>query len=129
MIEPMFQGRRILVVEDEYFLADELSTVLTEAGAEVLGPVPSIEEASAIIRGDERIDAALLDVNLRGEPIFSVADELRAQHVPFVFATGYDQLALPERFAGAIRIEKPVRPRAVIVALAPLLANSRLPKA
>lgn len=121
MVEQVLEGRRILVVEDEYFLADDVRDALTEAGAEVLGPVPSVEEASALIAREERIDAAVLDVNLRGELVFPVADALRERGVPFAFATGYDRWAIPDRFADALRVEKPLQARCIADALGPLL--------
>ncbi|UYY57518.1 response regulator [Sphingomonas sp. S2-65] len=124
MAEPALEGMRILVVEDEYLLADDLRDALTEAGAVVLGPVPSVGEAQALIAGEALIDAAVLDINLRGEMVFPVADTLRARGVPFAFATGYDQWALPERFTGAPRVEKPLKGAKVMSLLGPLLEPS-----
>lgn len=121
MIDDLLKGRRILVVEDEYLLADDLKETLTTSGAEVIGPLPSIEEALTTIQRDLSIDAAILDVNLRGEMIFPVADELRARGVPFTFVTGYNEWALPERFAQTPRLEKPVKGRQVHTALLTLL--------
>lgn len=123
MVEPILQGRRILVVEDEYFLADDVRDALTQAGAEVLGPAPSVEEAAALIAQEARIDAAVLDVNLRGDLVFPVADALRARGVPFAFATGYDRWTLPDRFTDALRVEKPLQARTIADMLAPLLAS------
>ncbi|WP_233130617.1 response regulator [Sphingomonas jeddahensis] len=97
------------MAEDEYLLAEDLSHALASAGASVLGPVPTLDEATALISGDTEIDAAILDVNLRGEMIFPVADALKDRGVPFAFATGYDQWALPERFAATPRVEKPFK--------------------
>jgi CheY-like chemotaxis protein len=124
MVEHSLQGCRILVVEDEYLLADDLSHALTAAGAEVLGPVPSIEEATAMIDAEARIDAAILDVNLRGDMVFPVADALAGRGIPFAFATGYDQWALPERFSTRPRVEKPFKARMIAAVLGPLLKTS-----
>jgi CheY-like chemotaxis protein len=123
MSEQTLQGARILVVEDEYFLADDLSRTLAEAGAEVIGPAASIEDATALIADATRIDVALLDVNLRGDMVYPIADALRARGVPFVFATGYDQWALPERFSDAPRVEKPFKGYKVAAVLGPLVAH------
>ena len=109
MPEQSLQGSRILIVEDEYLLADDLSYALAEEGAEVLGPIGSVGEAIAFVGEEPRIDGAVLDVNLRGEMVFPVADALRARGVPFAFTTGYDQWALPERFTDAPRVEKPFK--------------------
>jgi DNA-binding response OmpR family regulator len=117
MPEQILQGSRILIVEDEYLLADDLCHALKDAGAEVLGPMASVEDANAYIAGEPSIDAAILDVNLRGDLVFPVADTLRARGVPFAFATGYDQWALPERFADAPRVEKPFKGHKVAAVL------------
>lgn len=121
MTDDLLRGRRILIVEDEYLLANDLHDVIREAGAEVLGPVPSVAAALALIAAEAVIDAAVLDVNLRGEMVFAVADALVARGVPFTFATGYDHWALPDRFADAPRVEKPLKGRQIRAALEPLL--------
>lgn len=125
MAEQKLQGLRILVVEDEYLLADDLSEALMEAGAEVLGPIASIEGAIAFIAAEASINAGVLDVNLRGEMVFPVADALRVRGIPFVFATGYDGWALPERFADAPRVEKPFKGLRVAAVLGALLQPSQ----
>lgn len=99
---------RILVVEDEYFPADELSEELADNGATVLGPAPSVSAALALMDAHALPDGAILDVNLGGEPAFAVADYLVERGLPLVFTTGYDAAALPERYRGFPRCEKPV---------------------
>jgi CheY-like chemotaxis protein len=123
MIDQMLRDRRILIVEDEYLLANDLHNALRTAGIAVLGPVPSVAAALAMIAAEAMIDAAVLDINLRGEMVFAVADALRARGVPFAFATGYDQAVVPDRFADAPRAEKPLKGRQVKAALAPLFAQ------
>ena len=107
-------GRRVLLVEDEYFLADDLAKALAELGAEVVGPVASVDDALDLIEAGERIDAAVLDLNLGGEMSTRVADALEERGVPFVFATGYDAAAIPPRHAGVPRCEKPVSPEGIL---------------
>jgi len=53
------------------------------------------------------LDAAMLDIKLRNEMIFPVADALRARGVPFVFTTGYNEHAIPDRYKDVARYEKP----------------------
>jgi len=99
-------GFVVLVVEDEYFIANEISEALQEVGANILGPVGKLDEALRLIEA-HRIDAVVLDINLRGELAFSVGDELAARGIPFVFATGYDPLIIPQRHRNVSRWEKP----------------------
>lgn len=108
---------RVLVVEDEYMLADELETELADAGAKVLGPVGTIEEAVAIIEAESEMDGAILDANLRGEMVFPAADLLLERGVPFVFTTGYDASAFPARFEHIVRCEKPINIKRVAQAI------------
>lgn len=104
---PSLRGRRVLVVEDEYMLAEDLRCELEGAGAAVLGPVPSVADALALLARGPPPDAAILDVNLGGEMVFPVAEALRERGVPFVFATGYDAWSLPPAYAQVPRCEKP----------------------
>lgn len=123
MTEHNLQGRHILIVEDEYLLANDVSEALQEAGAHVLGPVATIEDATALIAGEARIDGAVLDVNLRGDMVFPVADALTERGVPFLFATGYDRWILPDRFADAPRLEKPVEVNTLAQLLGPMTSS------
>jgi CheY-like chemotaxis protein len=124
MSELCLQGRRVLVVEDEYLIALDVRDALMNAGAEVLGPVPSVHDATALLERETHIDAAVLDVNLRGDKSFSVADILEQRRIPIVFATGYDPEILPDRFRGAARLEKPVESREIAKLLIPLLTRN-----
>lgn len=100
-------GLRVLVVEDDYFIADEICTTLRNGGAEVLGPSPDIEHGLEMVR-NERLDCAVLDINLHGNLAFNLADELRRRGTPSIFATGYDHSVLPGAFRDSVRLEKPV---------------------
>lgn len=109
-------GQRILIVEDEYFVADDLAQQLEAAGAEVMGPAPTLERAVELLEAEEP-DAAVLDINLRGERVYPLADDLKRRGVPFVFATGYDARVIPDAYASVPRCEKPVSREAVVSAL------------
>lgn len=123
MREDILAGARIQVVEDEYLLADDLCDALLQAGAEVLGPFASVDGASAFLKRDEKVDAAVLDINLRGEMVFPLADALAAIGVPFAFATGYDWSVLPERFVDIPRIEKPFKGPKLAAMLVPMVTH------
>jgi DNA-binding response OmpR family regulator len=123
MNEPDLHDLRILVVEDEYLIADDLRDVLLDAGAEVLGPVPTVEAAKAVLESEPVIDAALLDINLGGALVFEVADSLIARSVPFAFATGYDRWSIPDRFSEVPRLEKPLRLQKITTVLQMLMVR------
>lgn len=108
MASHQFAGLNVLIVEDEYFLADDARSTLSDVGAKVLGPVATVADACALIEAHPVIDGVLLDVNLRGEMAFEVADTLRSRNIPFAFVTGYDRAVLPARFDGTISVAKPI---------------------
>ena len=110
------QGCRVLVVEDEYMLAQEMVRALEDEGAEVLGPVSSVTEACILAR-EGRPVAALLDVNLNGEMIWPVLDALLVRSVLTVLVTGYDESFIPATYGHLPRFEKPVSLRDVTRAL------------
>ena len=72
-------GRRVLLVEDEYFIADDAARVFKTGGAEVIGPVASVHGALALLADTPGLDGAVLDVNLQGEMAFPLADALVAR--------------------------------------------------
>jgi DNA-binding response OmpR family regulator len=100
-------GRLVLVVEDEFIIADEIAYSLQKAGAHVLGPVGGVADALRLIETAPRIDAALVDLNLHGEMAFPVADALCERAVPMAFASGYDGGMIPSRYASVARYQKP----------------------
>ena len=101
-------GRRLLIVEDEYFIAIDVARRLEDEGAEVVGPVGTVDDALDIIDDALELDGVVLDLNLSGEMAYPVADALSKRGVPFIFATGYDRSSIPTRYAGVTLCEKPV---------------------
>src|SRR5215472_12650255 len=97
-------GSRILIVEDEYFLADDLKQILTAHSVHVLGPVPTTAEALRAINDNPRIDCAVLDVNLGGKSVFPISAALIERNIPFLFATGYSSAQIPTQFDGIPRL-------------------------
>ena len=109
--------RPVLVVEDEFYLASDVSQTLKRGGHAVMGPFPDQAEAVAAIE-HRKPHFAILDVNLGEGATFDLADRLRALGVPFMFFTGYDPEAIPARFADVVRLEKPVIERRLVEAIA-----------
>jgi CheY-like chemotaxis protein len=99
---------RILVVEDEMLVAMNIEDMLLELGHEVAGLASRLGPALALAR-DSRLDAAMLDVNLAGEPSFPVADLLIERGIPFLFATGYGRQGIEERYRDYPMLQKPFR--------------------
>lgn len=101
-------GRRILVVEDEFFVAEDLSDMLRTAGAEVVGPVSTLPAALQLVECNASPDAAILDINLCGQPVYPLTQELGRRCVPMMFLTGYAPESIPREFAGVLVCEKPL---------------------
>jgi DNA-binding response OmpR family regulator len=99
-------GCRVLVVEDEMLIAMTIEDVLQALGCEIVGPVATLEKALELAR-DETFDAAILDVTVRGGKIYPVAEVLLARAIPFVFASGYGDWALPGALRDQARLTKP----------------------
>jgi len=116
-----FAGLRILVVEDEPVVAMCLEDILEALGCIIVGPASRLAEGLALAE-EGAIDAAILDINLGGERSTGIAESLRAQSIPFAFASGYG--AAPEGFEGPPLIEKPYREADVVAVLRELLSVS-----
>jgi CheY-like chemotaxis protein len=117
----IFAGRSILIVEDEYFLADDLASEFARRGAEIIGPVGEITAALDLLQSGARIDGALLDINVRDETIYPLARGLRERRIPFLFTTGYDTDYIRPEFADVPLCEKPLDLPAVVQCLAGLM--------
>lgn len=103
-----FDGLKILLVEDEYVIASDLKRILSNLGAEILGPAPTIAAAEKILATNPNPDAAVLDINVRGVLVYPIAENLVTRGVPFAFVTGYSYDLVPAEFASAPHCEKPV---------------------
>lgn len=121
---PAFAGRRVLVVEDEMMIAMLVEDMLSELGCAVVGPVHALDDALDLARTEVGLDAALLDVNLAGQPVFAVADALREKGVPAIFSTGYGDAGLREVDRGAPVLQKPFRAGDLARALSAALGAS-----
>jgi len=105
----VLRGRRVLIVEDDYFVASDLAQRLEEIGIIIAGPAGTVKAALEIINHyQEQLDGAVLDVNLRGERVYPVAEALAARAIPFLFTTGYDEDEIPAAYGEVPRCEKPI---------------------
>lgn len=120
-IDLPLEGRRVLIVEDEYLIAMEVKRWLQRAGAEVVGPVPTVQRALDLIE-DDGLDAAVLDLNLGGSMTARpIADRLSTLGVPHLFATGDVQLS-QDGDGGAPQLIKPFVEAELIRAVGKLVA-------
>lgn len=110
-------GRRVLVVEDNFFIAEDMRRDLERAGADVIGPAGSVQDALDLLVENSGCDGAVLDVDLSGETSYPVADELAARDIRYIFTTGCNAARIPPRYAAITRCEKPVEMRKLIAAL------------
>jgi CheY-like chemotaxis protein len=115
---------KILIVEDEWLIAEYVTVLLQELGCDVVGPASSVREALEILSA-ARPDAAILDVSLAREKSLPVADELMRREIPFVFSTGYMAENLPEPYSACSIIHKPVSQATLRAGLRPLLEHAQ----
>lgn len=99
-------GKRILVIEDSPVVAPFTADLLAELGCEVVGPAPNLAMGRELIES-EQLDAALVDVHIRGERIFPLCEALEAKGVPFVLTSGYADWTMPDKWADRPRLQKP----------------------
>jgi DNA-binding response OmpR family regulator len=114
----------VLIVEDEFLLATMLAEDLKAAGFATLGPVASLANGMRAV-AEESFSLAVLDVNLAGQMVYPLADELAARHIPFLFLTGYGASHLPDRFRNAPRLSKPYDPALLTSEIAKILSPVR----
>jgi DNA-binding response OmpR family regulator len=114
---------RILIVEDEPVIALEMQGVLAEAGFAIAGVAGSIERALRMV-DTCAFDCAVLDSNLRGEPIDPVATLIRARGTPIVFVSGYGRNSLPGQCSDAPLVPKPFNPPELIRVIRTILERA-----
>lgn len=114
--EPDLSGQRVLVLEDDYYLASDASAALRGAGAVIVGPYSS-ERDAAKAAAENVITAAVLDINTDEGPSFKLARLLQERHVPFVFLTGYNAEIIPADLGAVERLQKPVHLRQIVASI------------
>jgi CheY-like chemotaxis protein len=101
---------RVLLVEDEAIIAILMEDLLDELGCEVVATAEQLDDAIDAARTGQ-FDLAFLDVNLRGVPVYPVAEVLRARAIPFAFVTGYGSTAVDAPHLEAPVLQKPFQSR------------------
>jgi len=110
-------GTNVLIVEDNFVVANALKYLIDGYGGSVSAMVPTLERAYEALAAAP-VDIAVLDINLNGTSVVPLAEHLRAKGVPFVFLTGYgDAALLPEHLRGQPRFDKPVEAERLVRAL------------
>jgi CheY-like chemotaxis protein len=99
-------GLRVLVVEDEAAISLLLEDMLLDFGCEIVGPSARLAAALEAVE-KEKVDIAILDVNVAGESIYPVAEALQARSIPFVFSTGYGSQGIKDSFRDRPVLQKP----------------------
>ena len=117
-------GKRLLVLEDEFMIATRIADILEDAGYDVIGPVIDVAAAMHAIAVD-RVEGALLDLNLRGDTSLTMADAIAKRGVPILFVTGYAREVLTGRWQNALHLEKPFTDRELLDAVAHMLKSSQ----
>jgi DNA-binding response OmpR family regulator len=121
----MMTPARILVVEDEFLVAIQIEAILTGAGWRVTGSAGTLASAMSLARKSE-CDAAVLDVNLRGERVDDVAAILIERGIPFLFVSGYGRGNLPAAFRNRVEfLAKPFSDQMLVQTVGTLLRNNR----
>ena len=116
-------GKKILVVEDSPVVADASEDMLGDLGCSVIGPTGNMAIALQLAE-TEPLDAAIVDINIRGGKAFPVLRILERRQIPFVLTSGYADWTLPEEWAGRPRLAKPYTPNMLRESLTALLDSA-----
>jgi DNA-binding response OmpR family regulator len=124
MTDRTLSGHRIVILEDDYYQAQDCRQLLEAAGAKVIAISATVPDLPALLE-EGRIDAVLIDINLGHGLSFDFARELKAKGIPFVFLTGYDAAMLPDDLAGSGYLTKPADAARIKAALASAAKGAR----
>lgn len=119
-------GPRILLLEDEWLIAEATAHSLQRLGYRPLGPAHSVSHALDIL-ATETPDAGLLDTVLSRESSLPIADRLTEMGIPFAFYSGFEPSDLPDRFKGCRFLRKPIGEAKLKASLEAMLATPPVP--
>ena len=121
--EGRLDGRRILVVEDSPIIAEDTEQMIRTLGGFVVGPAQNMATALQLAEKEE-MDAAVVDINIRGGKAFSVLSILDGRGIPFLLTSGYANWAMPDEWQERPRLPKPYSDVALREQLERLLGGS-----
>ncbi|MDG6077720.1 response regulator [Erythrobacter litoralis] len=102
------RGAKVLVLDDEWLVAEQTAQYLSDAGVDVVGPYHSLGEARMRAQEDP-VDLAVLDYNIDGLPVTPLVEDLQKRDVPKIIVSGYgSRLDLPIETLGVDFMPKPV---------------------
>lgn len=117
MLGHLFQDRRILVAVDEHAISRELCTEIMQVGGSILGPIWSMDDLLDFTIHINRIDGAVLSVNLDGEPTFAAANHLLRRGIRFVFIKGHNPSKIPDHFDAVVQMRAPLSAHEIMISL------------
>lgn len=118
-------GLRVLIAEDEVLIAHDLEEELQAAGCHVVANCQDVDDVLAVL-DQVRPDVSVLDMNLRGQKVYPVADRLQSLGIPFLFATGYSEaLTMPPAYRDVPMVAKLYKRGGVISMLKKIVAAAR----
>jgi CheY-like chemotaxis protein len=117
------QGLRVLIVEDEALVAMLVEEYLAELGCVVAGSARRVSRALESLQNSQ-VDAAIIDLNVNGEDITPVIETLDARGTPFIFASGYAEKSLDQRWGGRGVLQKPFSSKELGQALHSIISGS-----
>ena len=122
-----FNGKRVLVLEDNGITAAELAYSLEAANAVVLGPFARLEDAEDRVMYSQ-LAVLDIDIDIRGRSSFGIADHLGRLDIPYIFFSGLDRDRLPVRFAGIDCVSKLTSPMVALHQLSSLSTAADQPQ-
>lgn len=124
-VRGLLAGIKVLVVENEWIIADEICHVLTAEGAKIVGPTGCVDRALLLAK-EYKIDAAVLDIHLGDDTdVYPIAKLLFKANVPFLFTTGYDSINIRDEFTKMPYLRKPFAPNIIGPVLNVVVTSSR----
>jgi DNA-binding response OmpR family regulator len=118
------QGKRILIVEDDALFAEALAANLEDSGCKVAGPVANLAQGLRMAERN-KLDGAILDIEIEGGTCFPIARQLQGRGIPFVFLTGLDRPSVPAELRRVPVLPKPLDDAVLTATARELLLKSR----